>query len=125
MRTKVSCLSDLSFPMLLTICHVCNSHLELRPFSDQVVTLVLRRFMRTTQADKQALNTPWLPGLGMKPLYWLYGMRRRELMWGPRYHQQTVLCAILLTVHCRLLGEEIAGFTLACDNRCSLCSTNQ
>lgn len=81
--------------------------------------------MRTIQAYKQALSTPWLPGLGMKPLYWLYGMRRRELMWGPRYHQQIVLHAILLTVHCRLLGGEIAGLTLACDNRCSLCSTNQ
>lgn len=34
-------------------------------------------------------------------------------------------CAVLLTVHCRLLGGEIAGFTLACDNRCSLSSTNQ
>lgn len=56
-RTSISSLAHLSFPMFLTTYHVRNSRLELSRFSDRVVTLVLRRYMRTTQAYKQALST--------------------------------------------------------------------
>lgn len=58
-------------------------------------------------------------------LSWPCGVKRSKYMCFPAYLQQPATCTTLLDAHCGLLVGELARFTLACDNKCSLLARNQ
>lgn len=71
-------------------------------------------------------NTHHIPGLRNRVFIMVLWEWREGNRCGSLAHpQQSATCATLLVIYRGLLVKEIARFTLACNNRCSLLATNQ